>query len=74
MMEILMAEEGIDTYGRIRMYQALVMTYSENINTSSEHTVCRVMEEKGISQQPRSKPNGITNKDREARKSEDLLE
>ena len=73
MMEILMEDECNDTYGRIRMYQALAMKHPENIHIPSERTVYRVMEKIGISHYPRRKPNGITKADREARKAEDLL-
>ena len=62
-----------DTYGRIRMYQALMLKQPENVDIPSERTVYRVMEDIGISHHPRRKPNGITKADRQARKSEDLL-
>lgn len=73
MKEILTEDECNDTYGRIRMYQALTLKQPENVNIPSERTVYRIMEEIGISHQPRRKPNGITKADREARKSDDLL-
>jgi len=73
MMEILMEDECNDTYGRIRMYQALTLKHPENTDIPSERTVYRIMEEIGINHHPRRKPNGITKADREARKSEDLL-
>ncbi len=74
MMEMLMEDECNDTYGRIRMDQALTLKYPENTDIPSERTVYRIMEEIGISHHPGRKPNGITKADREARKSEDLLE
>lgn len=73
MKEILEEDECNDTYGRIRMYQALILRQPENVDIPSERTVYRVMEEIGISHHPRRKPHGITKADREARKSEDLL-
>ena len=73
MMEILEEDDCNDTYGRIRMYQALMLKQPENVDIPSERTVYRVMEYIGISHHPRRKPNGITKADREARKSEDLL-
>ena len=73
MMEILEEDDCNDTYGRIRMYQALMLKQPENVDIPSERTVYRVMEDIGISHHPRRKPNGITKADREARKSEDLL-
>ncbi|TGX95392.1 IS3 family transposase [Hominisplanchenecus murintestinalis] len=73
MKEILTEDECNDTYGRIRMYQALTLKQPENVNIPSERTVYRIMEEIGISHPPRRKPKGITKADREARKSDDLL-
>ena len=73
MMEILKEDDCNDTYGRVRMYQALMLKQPENVDIPSERTVYRVMEDIGISHPPRRKPNGITKADREARKSEDLL-
>ena len=73
MMEILEEDDCNDTYGRIRMYQALMLKQPGNVDIPSERTVYRVMEDIGISHHPRRKPNGITKADREARKSEDLL-
>ena len=73
MMEILEEDDCNDTYGRIRMYQALMLKQPENVDIPSERTIYRVMEDIGISHHPRRKPNGITKADREARKSEDLL-
>ncbi len=73
MMEIL-AEDGCnDTYGRIRMYQALKLKHSGNVDIPSERTIYLIMEEIGISHHPRRKPDGITKADREARKADDLL-
>lgn len=66
-------DECNDTYGRIRMYQALLLKKPEGLKIPSERTVYRVMDEIGLSHQPKRKPNGITKADREARKSDDLL-
>ena len=66
-------DECNDTYGRIRMYQALLLKQPEGIRIPGERTVYRVMEEIGLSRRPKRKPNGITKADREARKSDDLL-
>lgn len=73
MLEIWKEDECNDTYGRIRMYQALLLKRPENISLPSEPTVYRVMEEIGLSHRPKRKPNGITKADRQARKSDDLL-
>ena len=66
-------DECNDTYGRIRIYQALLLKQPEGIRIPGERTVYRVMEEIGLSHRPKRKPNGITKADREARKSDDLL-
>ena len=73
MLEILAEDECNDTYGRIRMYQALRMKKPQGVQIPSERTVYRIMEELGISHTPRRKPNGITRADKETRKSDDLL-
>lgn len=73
MLEILSEDECNDTYGRIRMYQALSLKQPEHVDIPSEPTFYRVMEKIRISHHPRRKPNGITKEDREARKSGDLL-
>ena len=66
-------DECNDTYGRIRMYQALLLKKPEGIRIPGERTVYRVMKEIGLSHRPKRKPNGLTKADREARKSDDLL-
>ena len=66
-------DECNDTYGRIRMYQALLLKQPEGIRIPGERTVYRVMEKIGLIHRPKRKPNGITKADREARKSDDLL-
>ena len=66
-------DECNDTYGRIRMYQALLLKQPEGIRIPGERTFYRVMEKIGLIHRPKRKPNGITKADREARKSDDLL-
>ncbi len=73
MREISLEDECNDTYGRIRMYQALLLKQPEGVKIPSERTVYRVMEQIGLIHRPRRKPNGITKADREARRSDDLL-
>ncbi len=73
MLEILAEDECNDTYGRTRMYQALLLRQPGEVHIPSERTVSRVMEKLGISHHPKRKPNGITKEAREARKSDDLL-
>ena len=73
-MRVIHAEDECnDTYGRIRMYQALLLKNPTGIKIPSERTVYRVMDEIGLVHRPKRKPNGITKADREARKSDDLL-
>ncbi len=66
-------DECNDTYGRIRMDQALLLKQPEGIRIPGERTVYRVMEKIGFIHRPKRKPGGITKADREARKSDDLL-
>ena len=73
MREIASEDECNDTYGRIRMYQALLLKQPDGIQIPGERTVYRVMKEIGLSHHPKRKPNGITKADREAHKSDDLL-
>ncbi|SDX58998.1 IS3 family transposase [Eubacterium barkeri] len=73
MMAILKEDECNDTYGRIRMRDALLLKQPENIDIPSERTVYRVMEEVGISHRPKRRPNGITKADKEAQKSDEPL-
>ena len=73
MKETASEDECNDTYGRLRMYQALCLKYPEGVSIPSERTVYRVMEQIGLSHRPKRKPNGITKADREAMKSDDLL-
>ena len=68
MKEIVSEDEYNDTYGRIRMYQALLLKQPEGVQIPSERTVYRVMEQIGLSHRPGRKPNGITKADREAMK------
>ena len=60
MKEIVSEDEYNDTYGWIRMYQALLLKQPEGAQIPSERTVYRVMEQIGLSHRPRRKPNGIT--------------
>ena len=73
MMQIHAEDECNDTYGRVRMWQALKIKQPEGVHIPSERTVYRIMEEIGCSHRPTRKPNGITKADRAAQMSEDLL-
>ena len=52
-----------DTYGRVRMRQALLLKQPEGVAIPSERTVYQVMKEIGLVHRPRRKPNGITKAD-----------
>ena len=73
MLDISREDECNDTYGRIRMYQALQLKQPDRVPIPSERTVYRVMEEIGLTHKPKRKPNGITKADKEASKSDDLI-
>ena len=73
MKEIVNEDECNDTYGRIRMYQAMLLKQPEGVHIPSERTVYRVMDQIGLSHRPKRKPDGLTKADREAMKSDDLL-
>ena len=73
MMDICQEDECNDTYGRIRMYQALQLKQPDGVDIPSERTVYRVMEEIGLVHKPKRKPNGITKADKKARKSDNLI-
>ncbi len=66
-------DEYNDAYGRIRMYQALLLKQPEGVRIPGERTVYRIMKEIGLSHRPKRRPNGNTKADHEARKSDDLL-
>lgn len=76
MMKIHNDDKYNDTYGRQRMYMALLLKKRAGeiaIDIPCEATVRKVMEQIGLIHKPRRKPNGITKADREAHKSDDLL-
>jgi len=66
MMEIVTEDECNDTYGKVRMHEALLFKNPKGLKTPSESTVYRVMKEIGLTHKPGRKPNGITKADKEA--------
>ena len=73
-MEIVNEDECNDTYGRMRMYQALKLKHKDDdLEVPGERTVYRIMNDIGLTHKPRRKPNGITRADKLARKSDDLF-
>ena len=73
MIKIISEDEYNDSYGRIRMHQALKLRFPEDADLPSERVIYRIMEKIGLSHKKKHKPNGITKADRMARKSDDLL-
>lgn len=53
--EIASEDECNDTYGRLRMYQALCLKQPEGVSIPSERTVYRVMEQIGLSPSAKAK-------------------
>ena len=49
-------DECNNTYGRIRMYQALLLKKPDRVDIPGERTVYRVMEKIGISNKTKRKP------------------
>ena len=68
MMKIATEDEYNDTYGKVRMHEALLLKNPKDVKIPSESTVYRVMNDIGITHKPKRKPNGITVADKEARK------
>ena len=62
-----------DTYGRVRMRQALIQRLPEGTVIPCENTIQKIMEQSGFGHSPKHKPNGLTKAERNARKSDDLL-
>lgn len=77
MEEIIKEDECNDTYGSMRMYQALklkeTLLNSEFPNIPSERTVYRIMSKVGLIHTPKRVPNGLTKSDKEAQKSDDKI-
>lgn len=75
MIEIREEDEYNDTYGRVRMREALILKKEQDsldIEIPEERTIYRIMQKIGISHRPR-KPKGLTKADKKAQKSDDLL-
>ena len=58
MRTVVSEDEYNDTYGRIRMYQALLLKQPEGVRIPSERTVYRILEEIGLSHRPNTDPMG----------------
>ena len=73
MLDIYKEDKCNDTYGRIRMYQALQIKQPKGVHIPGERTVYRVMREIGINNKLKRKPNAINKADKKALKSDDLI-
>ena len=69
MLEILAEDEENQNYGVERMYAALKLRG----RTESKSTVARVMRANGLTQKIKRKPNGLTKSEKEAQKSDNLI-
>lgn len=79
MFGIIEEDECNDTYGYVRMYEALELKRNSCLSPGSfpnlpcERTVYRIMRVLGLIHKPKRNPNGITEADKEARKSDDKI-
>jgi transposase InsO family protein len=78
MKEIIAEDECNDTYGYVRMHEALNLKREahpeEFPDIPCERTVYRVMERLDLIHRPKRKPNGLTKADKEAQKSDDKVQ
>lgn len=70
---ILTEDEYNDNYGRIRMYQALILKQPEGVKIPCRETVRKVMRENNLTIPKKRKPNGITKADLQAQKSDNKI-
>jgi transposase InsO family protein len=68
-------DECNDTYGAKRMREALLLKQETNpdLSVPSQPTIARIMRQNGLIHKKKRKPNGLTEADKEAQKSDDLL-
>ena len=59
MLEIHAEDVCNDTYGRVRMFQAITLKRPDGIPIPSERTVYRVMEKIGLSHRPKRNPKEL---------------
>jgi len=75
--QIIAEDECNDTYGSMRIWEAL--HYKKSLKNGEfpdiphERTVYRIMQRHGLIHAVKHKPNGITKADKEAQKSDDLI-
>ena len=75
MKEIIAEDECNDTYGSKRMREALLLRQETdpNLIVPSQPTIARIMRANGLLHKQQRKPNGLTKADKEAQKSDNLL-
>jgi putative transposase len=77
MIKIIAEDECNDSYGSVRMWEALNLKKSEQSTefpeVPSERTVYRIMKQNSLIHKVNRTPNGITKADKEAMKSDDLI-
>lgn len=77
MLEIIKEDECNDTYGYMRIHEALKLRKELNPDgfphIPCERTVYRIMQRLNLVHTPKRKPNGITKADKEAQKSDDKI-
>ena len=75
MKEIIIEDEYNDCYGAKRMREALLLKRESDpaLKVPSQSTVARIMRENGLIHKKKHKPNSLTQADKEAQKSDDLL-
>ena len=75
MKEIIAEDECNDTYGSKRMREALLLKQETNpdLLVPSQPTIARIMRLNGLIHKQKRKPNGLTEADKEAQKSDDLI-
>ena len=71
--DIIAEDEWNDSYGKQRILEALQLKHPDG-ELPSITTIYRIMKQMGIIHKPKKKPNGITKADKNARKSDDLLQ
>ena len=73
MLEIRAEDEFNDTYGRVRMHDALKQHMPKDSHIPSKGVIQKIMVKLGIKYSKKRKPNGLTKADRAAQKSDNLL-
>jgi transposase InsO family protein len=75
MKEIIAEDECNDQYGTKRMLEALQLRLEEDIEIMipSQRTLARIMKDNGLARKKKRKPKGLTEADKKAQKSDNLI-